>query len=331
MHTRLFFLMILLGLGTACQYESAAESSRVQNDSTVAKSGIIYHSSDGGNTWEDISGDLSDSLNPNSLNALNGTIWLGAADGLYQGTKYISEVVWTKMPVDVREVVGVYDGANGKYLVSHWHGVYQELPGADLWAPLHQKLPDQLVNVLFETPNGTILLGCESGIYRSEDHGNNWKQVCKGTQLRNFTISDGIIIAGSIAGIFRSADDGKSWERTLYGDLEARQIRVTGSGLLGLLEQDPAVKGVRNTGLYLSADNGLTWLPFGTPPPGAIYDMDIMGNYIYVVASTGMFRSDDMGAHWKPVNPATTKSDIFTNLISTGSDLYLLVSNNGGC
>jgi hypothetical protein len=155
--------------------------------------------------------------------------------------------------------------------------------------------------------------------------------VCKGTQLRNFTISDGIIIAGSIAGIFRSADDGKSWERTLYGDLEARQIRVTGSGLLGLLEQDPAVKGVRNTGLYLSADNGLTWLPFGTPPPGAIYDMDIMGNYIYVVASTGMFRSDDMGAHWKPVNPATTKSDIFTNLISTGSDLYLLVSNNGGC
>ena len=148
MHTRLFFLMILLGLGTACQYESAAESSRVQNDSTVAKSGIIYHSSDGGNTWEDISGDLSDSLNPNSLNALNGTIWLGAADGLYQGTKYISEVVWTKMPVDVREVVGVYDGANGKYLVSHWHGVYQELPGADLWAPLHQKLPDQLVNVL---------------------------------------------------------------------------------------------------------------------------------------------------------------------------------------
>jgi hypothetical protein len=59
---------------------------------------------------------------------------------------------------------------------------------------------------------------------------------------------NGVIIAGSIAGIYRSADDGKTWERTLTGDLEARQIYSVKEGVIGLVEQDPPVRGYGKEG-----------------------------------------------------------------------------------
>jgi hypothetical protein len=58
-------------------------------DNAGTQSGIIYHSSDGGKTWEDISTGLHDSLKPNSLSVHEGELWLGASDGLYRGTRYI--------------------------------------------------------------------------------------------------------------------------------------------------------------------------------------------------------------------------------------------------
>ncbi|MFM8489472.1 MAG: WD40/YVTN/BNR-like repeat-containing protein, partial [Bacteroidota bacterium] len=116
--------------------------------------------------------------------------------------------------------------------------------------------------------------------------------------------------------IYRSADDGKKWERTLTGDLEARQIYSVKEGVIGLVEQDPPVRGIRERGLYLSADNGITWKPSGVRPPGAIYSMVVSGNNVYTVTSTGIYSSDNLGANWTPVNPATNKEDVFTTLIS---------------
>jgi hypothetical protein len=85
MKIRLFALFMLLSSGIACQHESAPAN----KDNAGTQSGIIYHSSDGGKTWEDISTGLHDSLKPNSLSVHEGELWLGASDGLYRGTRYI--------------------------------------------------------------------------------------------------------------------------------------------------------------------------------------------------------------------------------------------------
>lgn len=327
MEIRLIFFFTILSSGIACQHESAPANS----DNTGNQSGIIYHSSNEGKTWEDISTGLHDSLRPNSLSIHEGELWLGASDGLYRGTRYISETIWEKMPVDARELGGFTEGKEGRYMVSFWHGIFQELPGTGLWAPMHQHLPDPLVNTVTETPEGTLLAGCESGVYRSDNRGQSWTQVCKGIGIISLLQHNGVIIAGSIAGIYRSADDGKSWTKTLGGDLEARQIYPVREGLIGLIEQDPSIRGVRQKGLYLSKDNGLTWISSGVKPPGAMYSMVICGNNVYSVTSTGIYRSDNLGANWTPVNPATNKEDVFTRLISAGGDLYLFVNNGGGC
>jgi len=327
MKVRLFALLMLLSSGIACQHESATTS----KESAGSKSGIVYHSPDGGKTWEDISTGLHDSLKPNSLSFHEGELWLGASDGLYRGTRYISETVWEKTPLDARELGGFTEGREGRYVISYWHGIFQELPGTGLWAPMHQHMQDPLVNALTETGTGSLLAGCESGIYRSDNRGKSWTQVCKSIRIISLMQHNGVIIAGSIAGIYRSADDGKTWERTLTGDLEARQIYSVREGIIGLVEQDPPVRGVRERGLYLSADNGLTWRPSGVRPPGAIYSMVVSGNIVYTVTSTGIYSSENLGASWTPVNPATNKEDVFTTLISAGGDLYLFVNNGGGC
>lgn len=327
MKIRLFALFMLLSSGIACQHESAPAN----KDNAGTQSGIIYHSSDGGKTWEDISTGLHDSLKPNSLSVHEGELWLGASDGLYRGTRYITETTWEKIPLDARELGGFTEGREGRYIVSFWHGIFQELPGTGLWAPMHQHLQDPLVNAVTETGEGTLLAGCESGIYRSDNRGQSWTQVCKGISIIRLMQHNGVIIAGSIAGIYRSADDGKTWERTLTGDLEARQIYSVKEGVIGLVEQDPPIKGFRERGLYLSADNGITWKPSGVRPPGAIYSMVVSGNNVYTVTSTGIYSSDNLGANWTPVNPATNKEDVFTTLISAGGDLYLFVINGRGC
>ena len=327
MEIRLFVLFMLFSSGIACQHES----STTNKDNASLNQGIIYHSPDGGNTWEDISTGLHDSLRPNSLSFHEGELWLGATDGLYRGTRYVSEVIWEKVPLDARELGGFTAGKEGQYLVSFMNGIFQELPGTGLWAPMHHHLPDPLVNAVTETTEGSLLAGCESGVYRSDNRGQSWTKVCKGMRIISFVQHNGVIIAGSIAGIFRSADDGKTWERTLTGDREARQIYPVREGLIGLIEQDPAVRGMRERGLYLSPDNGLTWKSVGVKPPGAIYNMVVLGNNIYTVTSTGMYRSENLGENWTPISPATNKEDIYNTLISTGGDLYLFVMNGRGC
>jgi hypothetical protein len=69
----------------------------------------------------------------------------------------------------------------------------------------------------------------------------------------------------------------------------------------------------------------------GVKPPGAIYNMVVLGNNIYTVTSTGMYRSENLGENWTPISPATNKEDIYNTLISAGGDLYLFIMNGRGC
>ncbi|MCF0072701.1 hypothetical protein LZD49_19630 [Dyadobacter sp. CY261] len=57
----------------------------------------------------------------------------------------------------------------------------------------------------------TVFIGCDKGIFKSDDSGKTWKQVYDGGWVMKLVESNGVLMATSQRGIIRSIDDGENW------------------------------------------------------------------------------------------------------------------------
>ena len=64
---------------------------------------------------------------------------------------------------------------------------------------MHNSLEDHTVRTVLETPDGVVFVGCESGLYKSADGGNSWKQVYAEDGINSLAVSGGVLICGAAA------------------------------------------------------------------------------------------------------------------------------------
>ncbi|HET9389876.1 MAG TPA: hypothetical protein VFO44_09540 [Steroidobacteraceae bacterium] len=228
-------------------------------------------------------------------------------------------------------------------------GVWKSTNAGDTWHPVFdgQKIAsigaiavaDSNHDVLYvgtgeACPRGNITYG--DGVYKSLDAGKTWEHVgLTDTRHIGAIVIDphnpDVVLVAALGhafgpneqrGVFRTADGGKTWQRVLYRDHDTGAIDVA------LDPHDPNIvfaalwqmrrqpwsfsSGGPGSGLYRSADGGLTWkqiqghgLPDG--PLGriavSVSGADSQRVYASVEAKEGgIFRSDDGGANWTRIN-----------------------------
>jgi photosystem II stability/assembly factor-like uncharacterized protein len=182
-------------------------------------------------------------------------------------------------------------------------------------------------------------LSTGDGVYKSTDGGKTWANVGlrDGQQIPAILIDprdpDRVLVAvlghpygpNAERGVFRTTDGGKTWQKVLYKDENTGAAALafdpadarTVYAVLWAARQGPWENGSWQgpaSGLFKSADGGSTWRPLTKGLPGAAQRLGRIGiavapsdpQRLYALVDApqqgGLYRSDDAGDSWRPVN-----------------------------
>jgi photosystem II stability/assembly factor-like uncharacterized protein len=235
------------------------------------------------------------------------SIWLGTAgDGLWKShdggetwqpisdlrDEYISALL-----TDCEAGVWAYASPSGQ--------MYHSQDQGDTWRLVPQL--KERVYAFALAADGTLYLGLDGRVARSEDGGKTWVFGSEGLcpqvpvlALKVVRQSGGgeAVYAGTRDGVYRSTDGGLRWQRHLrgLGAIEVNALAWDGEG--GMVAATPM-------GLYRRAGDGERWQPVAPDyRHKRFYDLsgDALSGTIYAGMQSGLVRSADGGDTWREVD-----------------------------
>ena len=325
-----------------------------KNKSRVAN--IVFKSTDGGQTWQDISEGLPEPLidvygvGRNDFFADDNGLWLTTGNRLYHNKPNSPAPFWTKAFFP-DEHSNIAHGKAGIFAYNCWgSGIFQKTNGTGVWSPVFTNFREKRVGSVFETAGGTIFIGSDRGLFKSTNSGKSWKQVGGWGKMVE---SNGVLLATSQGGILRSTDDGESWAlviseggvgidvtniqggfaaitystvsktrriRTSYDGGKTWQAIDAGLQAHGFIDSKlPPV----NANFPAQGFSDSTWHPKDTtvfPVPAYITTIIQVGENFFCGHSDGIYRSSDKGKTWKLVLPSV-KGKMFKVSVS-GNVIY---------
>jgi photosystem II stability/assembly factor-like uncharacterized protein len=282
--------------------------------------GAVYRTTDGGETWEVI----WDGGIPSSLARY---LWVNPEN---------PDILYVSTGIFDRGAVGEGDPATDPF---GGLGVLRSTDGGQTWDILNEGngLENLYLGSLYMHPDDPdILLAAAGhvvpapyvervmaeghsplGIYRTADGGDTWTQVLEPppdrlgecfTSVELCPSDPNIAYAGSDQAIYRSDDAGETWEQTTDGSSWGPPGVVAGWPID--MQCDPndtnrIFANNYNGGNFLSEDGGRTWQNASDGYTGAqMRDVTVDPLYpgrVYAAGRSGVWRSDDGGAHWHGV------------------------------
>ena len=252
-------------------------------------------------------------------------------------------------------------------------GVWKSVDAGRTWQSLFDKEPAAAVGALAIAPSNPQVIyvgtgqvaarydiGGGNGVYRSVDGGHSWQHMglADSRHIGKILVDPqhpDTLLVGALGhyfgpnherGVFRSTDGGRHWQQTLYINNDTGVVDMAADPANPQVVYAAAWQ-VRNypwlsyfqpnagpgSGLYRSADGGLTWkrLVGHGWPSGNLARIGVAtasGGRVYAVvgdasapAQSGLYRSDDGGANWQQVSHAGwLANDYFSRITVDPSD-----------
>lgn len=229
----------------------------------------VYRSTDGGKTWSRVRSKLSGFTVKDSL-LFAGELGNGLCKSSDSGATWKSVYTY-QGNLNVRAV----GNFKGRLMAGTDNGVYYSDNSGMKWLNTQAGFDrgDDTVLALY-TFDKQIVAKTVQSAYRSLDSGLTWKKISTYFSVNTFTMYGGVYYAGTKQnGLMWSADSGKTWQ-TVYVGSSFKNIDFLsvykGNLLFG-----------NSYGLFLSADNGVSWKNLSAESRRYDYPQAIVGDYIY--------------------------------------------------
>jgi photosystem II stability/assembly factor-like uncharacterized protein len=323
-----------------------------KTDKAVAAN-TVFRSTDGGQTWQDISKGLpenllEDSIRGNSIFANDKGLFLRVGNGLYHSTPNATAPFWTK-EIFPDEHSSIAPGKSGISANNYWGVNLKTTNGTSVWSPIFENVQERLRSV-FETAGGTIFIAIDRGIIRSTDSGKTWKHVYAGGLVGNLAESNAVLLATSMRRIIRSTDNGENWAPVISEDSVAWDVKPIKGGFVAITSNAES-NTPKTSRLSTSYDSGKTWQSIHS----ALQDKGVIdsigrtwndrindrlraqafmtsitqvGENFFCTHPGGIFKSSDKGKTWKLLLPSV--DDKGFGLFVSGNVIYAIRSR-GGC
>jgi photosystem II stability/assembly factor-like uncharacterized protein len=355
-------LLVSFLLNSFVPKEKEASEKPIEESKSSGIVPLIFKSTDGGQTWQDISKGLPEKLQREGVGrdaffANDRGLYLRAGNGVYHSEPNSTTPFWSKeiFPGKQRNIA---PGKNGIFAYNFRGQFLQKINGTSDWSPMYTNFQEQAVRInrtidwmytnyqerqvcsVFETTGGTVFIGSNNALFKSTNSGKTWKYVPVGGWVMKMVESNGVLLAASSQAILRSTDDGETWDRVISeGDAGIAVERIDG-GFAAI-----AYNTVTQTNsVHISLDSGKTWNTIGEgllPSWNSSFIKQIgglqsslhissikqVGEYLICGRPDGIFRSSDMGKTWKLLLPSIENRGF--NLSVSGNVIYAMP--NKGC
>jgi photosystem II stability/assembly factor-like uncharacterized protein len=311
---------------------------------------IVFKSTDGGQTWMDISKGLpenlqKDSIRGNSIIANDKGLFLKVGNELYHSTPNATAPFWTK-EIFPGENSSIAPGKSVIFANNYWGVNLKKTNGTSVWSPIFNNSHEPRIRSVFETAGGTIFLGTDEGIFKTDNSGKTWKFVYAGSFVGHLAEANGILMAIGMKRIIRSTDNGENWSRVISEDSVAFDVKQIKGGFAAITSNSES-NTPKTSRLSTSYDGGKTWQPIDADGQNKVLidsiwrtwndrpDMQRFMTYVIQVGENfvcthrdGIFRSSDKGKTWKLLLPSVD-GKVFS-LFMSGNVIYAIPSK-GGC
>jgi photosystem II stability/assembly factor-like uncharacterized protein len=325
----LLLFQFLFASNEALEFQAASQITDIQQeqkrDKTTAAN-IVFKSTDGGKSWQDISEGLPGGKLVGSLFVNDRGFYLRTGNHIYHSKPSNKAPFWEK-EIFPDEHSNIAPGKSGIFAYDYHRGQFrQKINGSSEWLPIYENFQLKGIIDVFETARGTVFIVCDRGrgLFRSADNGKNWKEVTRG--VWKMAESNGVLMANSINGIIRSTDDGENWETVISEGGMGINIEPIDGGFAAItfnIESD--TRRVR-----ISYDSGKNWqaIDADLPPSMKISSIIQLGSNFFCGHPNGIYRSGDKGRTWQLILPSI-ENKVF-NLSVSGNVIYAIPSA-GGC
>src|SRR5436190_2014139 len=321
------------------------DSEQKLNNNKPGVANIVFESTDGGQSWQDISKGLpenlqKDSIRGNSFFANDKGLFLRVENGLYHSTPNATAPFWTK-EIFADEHSSIPPGKSG---IFYWGANLKKTNGTSVWSPIFEIFQRPGIRTTFETAGGTLFIGTDRGFFKTDNNGKTWKHVHAGDLVGHLAESNGVLVAISNRRIIRSTDNGENWEFVTSEGGAVFDVKQVNGGFAALTPTSANIRGVST-----SYDGGKTWQPgdagrqdkvvidsifrtWNDRPLVQAFQTSItqVGENFICTHPDGIFRSSDKGKTWKLLLPAV--EDKGFNLFVSGNAIYAIsITRGGGC
>ena len=339
-----FYILAFLLLFTVTSSSPLPSSQPGSKKEMGGPAKIVFKSTDGGQTWQDISKGLPEDLleadnKVNSIIANDKGLFLQVGNRLYHSTPNATSPFWTK-EIFTDEHSPIAPGTSGKF---YWGINLKTTNGTSVWSPIFENLYEPRIRSVFETAGGTLFIGIDRGFFRSTDNGKTWKQVHDGKLVGHMAESNGVLVAISNRRIIRSTDNGENWEFVTSEGDAAFDVKQVKGGFAALTPNSANIRRVST-----SYDGGKTWQPGDAGHPDKVVIDSIfrtwndrpvvqsfqtsitqVGENFFCSHPDGIFKSSDKGKTWKLLLPSV--EDKGFGLYVSGNVIYAIRWTGKGC
>lgn len=348
-------LLLLLPLPFACNESLEGKSSSpVANNQQKQKSdkagtaNIVFKSTDGGQTWQDISEGLpenlrEDGIKGNSIFVKDNGLFLRVGNGLYHSKPNATTPFWTK-EIFQDEDSSIAPSKAGLPACNYWGVFLKNTKGTGIWSPIFDnshELPR--IRSVFETAGGTIFIGTDRGIFKTDNNGKTWKHVYAGGFVGHLAESNGVLVAIGMKRIIRSTDNGENWALVISESSVAFDVKQIEGGFAAMTS--PSASNPR--GIMTSFDGGKTWQQPNDAGNKVVIDsiwrtwndrpllkafmtsITQVGEDFFCTYRDGIFKSSDKGKTWKLLLPSIDEKGF--NLFVSGNVIYAIIPSKSGC
>jgi photosystem II stability/assembly factor-like uncharacterized protein len=331
----IFSKLILLSILTvvyACSQESQVLNTTLnvadlpaQKMEVEAPVNVIYQSSDAGTSWQDMSKGLSPNIQAPEFYADEKDLYVLGVKDIFHGTPNVTGIAWEK-----ENFMGYHHNfvkIKGELISYTSDGeIRKKSIETNEWKPIFKNFGEKNVRVIFESSNGTVLIGCDHGLFKTADDGKTWKLVHDEGWVIKIAESNGVLIATGENGIMRSTDGGENWNWVIQEGGAGIDVEPIQNGFVAI-----TYNGTSETRrIRASFDQGATWqlIDNGLPPSELISSIVQLGENFFCGHLNGIYKSTDKGQTWKLLLPSV--EDKIFDLSISGNTLYA-VPKFAGC
>lgn len=320
----------------------------------------IYTSSNYGETWKSITNKLDNQsgykryfLMGNDAVIVSSSSGVLKSDTKNQNSWASKNKGLSKFGIDMVSKVGddLYISNIPNNSLDEGIGLQRSRDGGNSWSKLENGFLGKGKFSFVSNSNGILYTGNSSGLFRSNDNGENWTNIYSESSVKEFIANEENIYIVTDSRILESKDKGNSWI-TLYESRDIYSLVVVNNNLIAcgyngiLVSKDKGVSWnhvlktykikalhvynsivfAGGTTLFNSADFGLTWTIVKDNLP-SINDIENFGSTLYLATDRGILKSMTNGSTWEYFNQgfselASNPCSIFNN----DSSVYKLVS-----